>query len=226
LSHDFVKATRWASRAGVAFAWLLIALGLLDLFVGNWVQGVWLMLIGWFLQNAARASYTQVLVRSALTDVPVSRLMRTRFGHVAPDLSLADFVRDCLMTSEQRAWPVEVNGVLLGLVVWNDARRVPQAEWPLTPVSEVMTPRDRLAAVAPDAAADGVLETFTRHDVDQIPVVEGNRIVGLIRRADLLAWFALQQQVQPTSYCHRRAPCSTKRSGVAPPIRRSAVLYT
>src|SRR5690606_13431688 len=46
---DLVKATRWASGAGRVVAWTLMGFGVLQLFSGLWVQGLWLLLIGWFL---------------------------------------------------------------------------------------------------------------------------------------------------------------------------------
>jgi Zn-dependent protease/predicted transcriptional regulator len=193
-THDFVKATRWASRCGLVFAWVLMAIGVWNLLTGGWVQGAWLLLIGWFLQNAARASYAQVLLKTTLADVKVSRLMRTQFGRIAPELSLEQFVRDVLMTNEQRAWPIERDGRLEGLVVWDDVRRVPQEQWGLVSVAQVMTPAAQLATLQVGDTADRALQIFTNRDVDQIPVVDEGRLVGLVRRADLLRWYALQQE--------------------------------
>src|SRR5690606_8733133 len=60
---DMVRATRWASSAGRAFACLLIATGFamalgvrVPFFGTGLVGGLWLALIGWFLNNAAVAS--------------------------------------------------------------------------------------------------------------------------------------------------------------------------
>src|SRR5687767_9598581 len=52
-TKDFVKATRWASWAGQGFAMLLIGLGIANLITGAPGQGLWLILIGWFLNSAA-----------------------------------------------------------------------------------------------------------------------------------------------------------------------------
>jgi Zn-dependent protease len=49
-------ATRWASRTGVAFGVLLVALGLARALGGEMLGGLWFVLIGLFLQQAARAS--------------------------------------------------------------------------------------------------------------------------------------------------------------------------
>src|SRR5262245_40289697 len=68
---DVRRATHWSSLLGQGFGWLLVTLGVLQFFTGNWVGGVWTGLIGMFLLNAARASYQNVLLREALRGEPV-----------------------------------------------------------------------------------------------------------------------------------------------------------
>lgn len=190
---DLVKATRWASGTGQAFAWGLITLGIFNMFGGAFGSGIWLVLIGWFLNNAARASYQQLLVRRALEDVPVARVMRTRLDRVTPDLPLESFVREHLMLGDQRAFPVESqDGTLIGLICFDDLKKLPQQEWPHKAVQDVMTPVERLAVLPPDAGADQALQSLATRDVDQLPVLEGGHLVGIVRRADLMKWLALQ----------------------------------
>lgn len=190
---DLVKATRWASGTGQVFAWGLIALGIFNMFGGAFGSGVWLVLIGWFLNHAARMSYQQLLVRRALEDVPVARVMRTRLDRVTPDLPLESFVREHLMLTEQRAFPVESSdGTLVGLICFDDVKKLPQQEWPLKSVRDVMTPAERLTALPPDAGADQALQSLATRDVDQLPVLEGGHLVGIVRRADVMKWLALQ----------------------------------
>ncbi|HVU01813.1 MAG TPA: site-2 protease family protein [Polyangiaceae bacterium] len=68
LSKNRVTATLWAGAVGSAFGWLLIAVGVLMTFGGSVrffgsgaVQGLWLVLLGWFLASAARASRERTL---------------------------------------------------------------------------------------------------------------------------------------------------------------------
>lgn len=190
---DLVKATRWAAGAGRVFAWLLMGLGVVQLLTGGAVEGVWLVLIGWFLNNAAQSSYAQVLMRRALDDVPVTRIMYTRVGTLSPEVSVETFVRDHLLATDQECWPVAVDdGRLLGLVTMDDVRRVPQERWPLTPVVDIMTPADELDVVSPSTDAEQALRLLSRRDVEQLPVLEGGRVLGFVRRRDLVRWMSLQ----------------------------------
>jgi hypothetical protein len=188
---DFAKATRWASGAGQLVAFGLMAIGVANLFAGAVLQGLWLLVLGWFLSNAARTSYRDLLLRKALSDIPVSRLMRTRIDRLEPDLSLDLFVRDHVMTSDQQGFPVEEGDTLLGMVSAEQVRNVPPAEWRRTTVSDVMTSVATLSALPPDTDAQEALKALDQRDVD-LPVVEGDHLLGLIRRGDFLKWLRLQ----------------------------------
>jgi Zn-dependent protease/CBS domain-containing protein len=194
------KATRWASSAGQVFAWLLIGTGVLMLLGyrfpvlgGGLFGGLWLMLIGWFLNNAALVSYRQLLVKQTLEEVPVGRIMQTRLARVDPELSVARLVEEHMMESGQRVLPVERAGRFLGLVSLTDLQKSERRAWERMTAAEIMTPLERLACVAPDADAGEALDELARRGVNQLPVLEHGRLVGLLRREDVLKWLSLHE---------------------------------
>jgi Zn-dependent protease/predicted transcriptional regulator len=201
---DLTKASRWASRAGQVFAWTLMGLGVWSLLVGGLTQGLWLLLIGWFLNNAAQMSYERLLVRKALQGVLVRDLMFKRIERVPPDISVAELVERHFMASDQRAFPVESNGELLGLVCFDDLRRLPRERWAHTRAAELMTPLARLGTLSADAEAQHALDQLARRDVDQIPVMENARLVGLVRRRDIVKWLSLQAPHPDMASAHSR----------------------
>jgi CBS domain-containing protein len=195
---DQRRATRWSAGAGQAFGWLLIATGLLmalgfpvPLLGPSLIGGLWLVLIGWFLNNAARFGYQQLLVQEALSEVPVSSLMRP-VASTEEHLTLERFVNEHLMASDQRAYPVERHGRLSGLISIVDLRAVPRERWPTVTVGEVMVPADRLTTLAPgDSAFDAFRHLGQYH---QVPVVEDGTVRGIVRREDMAKWLALREE--------------------------------
>ena len=100
------KATYWAAAAGNIFAGLLMALGILQFFVGNWLGGIWLALIGLFLHNAAGASYQQVLLRQALRGEAVRRFMSPEAIVVPVSLDLLQWADDYVYRYDCKTFPV------------------------------------------------------------------------------------------------------------------------
>jgi Zn-dependent protease len=195
---DQRRATRWSAAAGQGFAWFLMGTGVLmalgfpvPLLGPGLIGGLWLILIGWFLNNAARFGYRQLLVEEALRDVAVRDLMRPVVT-TADDLSLDRFVHEHLMTSDQHAFPVEHHGRLAGLISLVDLRAVPRERWPSVTVGEVMVPASRLTTLAPGEPAT----TAFRHlgQYHQVPVVEDGQVQGMVRREDMARWLALRSE--------------------------------
>jgi Zn-dependent protease len=194
------RATRWASAAGQGFAWLLMGTGLLmilglrvPVLGGGLLGGLWLMFIGWFLNNAALVSYRQLLVKERLEDVPVARIMQTRFTRVDPRTTVARLVDEHLMASGQRVFPVEEDGRFLGMVCLQDLVGSERSARDRLTAREIMVPASQLAAVSAREDAAEALAVLAQRDVNQLPVLEGDKLVGLLRREDVLKWLALHE---------------------------------
>jgi Zn-dependent protease/CBS domain-containing protein len=191
-TRDLNKATRWAAGVGQAVGVALMVFGVMNLFSGVLTQGIWLILLGWFLSNAARASSFHTRASSALETVPVSRVMRTNLTSVDPDMSVEAFVRDRLMTGDETAFPVERAARVLGIVSEEDVRRLPSSRWTNETVRDIMKPLEGLTTLSPQAPASEALEKLMREDVAQLPIVEQDHLFGVVRRQDLMRWLSFQ----------------------------------
>jgi Zn-dependent protease/CBS domain-containing protein len=197
-THDLRRATRWASSLGQAFAWLLIGAGIAMVlgvsvpYLGSGAaNGIWLAFIGWFLNNAALMSYRQLLTRELLQDVPVGRLMQTRFQTVPADLPLIALIGEPMQRGEQRAFPVLDGERLVGMVCQRDIEGIPAEARRSMTVRDAMKPLAAVTAVRLEDDAMDVLNLLAQQDLNQVPVVEDGRVLGFVRRADILRWLAL-----------------------------------
>jgi Zn-dependent protease len=80
---DRLQATRVAALGGLLVATGLIVYGLWTAFTAPRLGGLWLALVGWFLLEAARASYAQVAASELLRGLRVRDLMTADGGGVA-----------------------------------------------------------------------------------------------------------------------------------------------
>jgi len=80
-----------------------------------------------------------------------------------------------------------------GLVTLTSIQKVPREEWPVTTAKQVMEPLQRLASTSPDAALWTALEKMGRDGVNQLPVVQGAGIVGILSREDVVHYLRVLQ---------------------------------
>jgi Zn-dependent protease/predicted transcriptional regulator len=180
------RSTRAAARVGQAIAVLFIAYGILRFFQGAGLGGLWLAFIGWFLLQAASATYLQVQTGTLLRGLQIKDLMSTDFETVRPNLSLYEFVNQRLMKTGRRCFLVMENGQLLGMITPNEVRQIEPSRWPTKRVADVMRPASQIHSVAPDRPALDALEIMSQEDVHQLPVITNGRVEGIVSRAHLL----------------------------------------
>ncbi len=198
ITRNLKRATRWASWIGQAVAWLMILAGISMAFGVNipllgtgLPAGIWLVFIGWFLNNAAAQSYRQVVLEDLLGGIQVSTLMRANAVTVPPSISINELVYNYIMNTDERAFPVLDGDRLVGMVSLGDVRQIPRSEWDVTPISKVMTPADHLTVATPFEDVTQAMNDISAHDVRQVPVVQDGRYVGVLRRADIMKWLQL-----------------------------------
>ncbi len=190
------RATRWASNAGQVFAWVLIGWGVIQFFSHNWVGGIWSVLIGMFLNGAAKSGYQQVLIRQALEGEPVRRFMNPDPIVVSPSLDLLQWVEGYVYRYHHRAFPVVANGRLEGVVTTQAILQIPRDEWAHRSVGEVMSSDLGAVTIAPDADAMEALSKMQQTSSSRLLVNEGGRLVGIVCLKDLLRFLNLKVDLE------------------------------
>jgi CBS domain-containing protein len=167
---------------GYAFIFLGIWTG----FTANWFSGLWIAFIGWFLLNAAQESVVQVSVRSALTGLVAEDVMGRDCPTVSDRMSLAELVHEHILKTGRRCFVVAEGSRLEGLLTLHQVKAVPQDRWTQVSVGQAMTPAAQLRVVEPDQPILEVLQILEGEDINQVPVVEGDRLMCMITRDHLL----------------------------------------
>jgi len=201
ITRNLRKATRWAGFVGQAIAWAMIISGVamifgvrIPVFGEGLINGVWLILIGWFLNNAASSSYQQLLVRNFLEDIPVRRMTRQNPPTAPGDITIDTLIDNYIMQTDDHAFPVLDGDTLIGIVTLDDVRRVPGELRSEKIVSEIMTPRSEIFTIKPDDDAFEALMTISRKAFRQLIVMEGDQLFGLVRRRDIVRFLQLQSE--------------------------------
>ena len=192
---DLMRATEMAARVGSGFGWLFIGLGALQVFGGNLVNGLWMILIGWFIRRLALASVATLMLDQALRGFDVRAVMRTRFETVPADITTRRFIEDYLLRSTQQLWPVVDNGQDIGYVSAHSFNlQDTRLEQATQSINTHLQRLDAAHSIDPDMSAKAAFECLANHPWP-LPVVEQGRIIGIIHQADILRWFSFHKIV-------------------------------
>jgi Zn-dependent protease/predicted transcriptional regulator len=160
------------------------------------VFGVITMVAAWFLNNGARGAYRQVQIQNRFRGVPVSQLMSHDPPTTVPWTRLDEVIREYFVERGERAvLVVRDENLLMGLVTYADARKVPRAEWAGRAVGEVMTPVSNLITVSPEDNVETAVRHMAERHFNQLPVVADGRIVGLIARVNVIRYLNVKEEI-------------------------------
>ena len=193
---DLRRATRWAALGGHLFAWILIAWGVLQFFTGNWLGGIWMGLIGMFLNSAAGSSYQQVLMRSALQGEPVSKFMNGSPIVVPPSLDLGHFVDNYVYHFHRKMFPVGDAEHIEGFITTQMLADIPRSQWQQRTVGQLMNRDVGPIAIRSDADAATALAQMQKTGASLLLVMDGNRLVGVLSLKDLLRFLSLKIELE------------------------------
>ena len=189
-SGNRFTATRTAARVGRAFGLLLVAAGLVQLLLGDLVQGIWSVFLGWFLLGAARSEESQVMLGGALQGVRVSDVM-TPEPLVGPAwVTVDEFLRSYAAPYRDTVFPIRsFEGELAGVVTLHSLTRVEPARRRATRVSDVACPADQVPTAAPAELLVDVLprmgSSCSEGRVLVRDAADGSRLLGIVSPADV-----------------------------------------
>ncbi|MDF1530066.1 MAG: site-2 protease family protein [Sedimenticola sp.] len=188
ITGNLKRATQVATSLGWIVAYGFIFWGIWQVFNGNWVNGLWIAFIGWFLSNAAMASSRRMALSEILTGHTVREVMMTDCPRINPDLPLDEVVESMVLPSGRRCFPVIDNENVLGLLTMQNIGRVPKEARTTTRVEQVMISRETFKTVHPDEELVVVFERMTSEDVNQLMVMDNEQLLGMVTRSNLLAF--------------------------------------
>ena len=191
-------ATNIATIVGQGFAYLFILYGIVQFFYGNGLTGLLIAFIGWFLLSAAHTARIQSTLETAFAGMLVSQVMTTNMVTTPANISLQKLVDESFLPQGLRSAFVVQGEQLAGLITLSDIRHIPREQWGQTPVGMAMVPVERLHTVTAQQNVHDVLTLITGQDVNQLPVVEDGKLVGVLTRETILRSLEVRRNLHLT----------------------------
>ncbi len=186
ITNSMQRATVIAAEVGRFIGFLFILLGVWQTFRGDFIDGLWIAFIGWFLESTALSQLQQQTAHDMLAGHKVSEAMRQGYASVRDDETLQQVIDEQILGNSQRCFIVERENTAIGLLTLHKVKEVPREQWATTKVGQVMIPMKDVKVVRSDSELSAALEEMDRDGVNQLPVMDDGHCTGMLSREDLI----------------------------------------
>lgn len=192
-------ATRVASWTGSFFGIALMILGILSIFQGNFIGGIWFFVIGMFVKNAAQISYQQVLLRNVLAGKKVGYFTKVDPVFVPPSISIEQFVEEYFYKYHFKMFPVVENTNIVGCINIAQVKDIPRNEWNQRTVRELAKKCLPENTISPEADTLKALSLMKQNGNTKLMVVEDRKLIGIVTLKDILQYFSARMDMEEYS---------------------------
>ena len=182
VTGDRGRATRFAATLGRGFAYLLIALGIVLVFQGDALSGIWLAVVGFILNGAARGAIVQSRVEGQLGGLSVGDVMDREPVAIPEDASV-DRALDEFFLRYRYPWFPVIDGSsrFIGLLDHGTVDAVDPAERAKKTVGQILARDEGALTVPEDAPLETVLGNDALRRLGALMAIDGDgRLSGVI----------------------------------------------
>jgi CBS domain-containing protein len=188
---DFDQATRISVKAGIVMSYGFMGMGFLIMFSGSFVSGIWLLLIGWFLNTGAQSYLSEHELMRVLSTIPLSAIMNTRTITVGKHLTIDSLIENYFNMYSKDSFPVVSSDPnanrLLGMITFKDASNIPDTERSKTKLNEIMIPKEDLIIMSENRKANEALLQISRKRMGKVFVCnDGGELIGVVSKTDIM----------------------------------------
>ncbi|MCU0641837.1 MAG: site-2 protease family protein [Candidatus Margulisbacteria bacterium] len=195
LTGNLRRATGIAAFGGKALAVTLMLAGIFLFFRSYYFNGLWYIFIGFFLLEAADASYRQVALKKLLSGVRVGQIMTQNVITVPADLPLSRLVEDYFFRFRFAAFPVVADDRLIGLLTFHAIKEIERERWSAVTAREAMIPITTRLTIDRHAELTTALARLAASGSGRLLVMEGDKLIGILSQRDIMSLFEYKAEV-------------------------------
>ena len=187
-NKNYDKSTRIAVRIGVIISYVFFGLGILIILSGSFVSGMWIILIGWFLQNGAQSYMYQYDIMKILSKIRLGELMKTNIISVPEDITVNNILRNYFNIYMKSSFPVtKINYEIVGIVTLKSCLNVLEPERDTVLVKDVMSSKSKIKLLNVNDTAEKALSIMIKENQDKILVCDnGDILEGIVSKTDII----------------------------------------
>jgi Zn-dependent protease len=186
---NYDEATKIAANVGIAISYGFMGIGFAVIMSGEFLGGVWIMLLGWFLMSGAQSYLSQIQLSSVLSSFRLSNIMNTNVISVKSMMTVDKLLEIYFRTLMKSAFPVvDDSNRLIGMVTLKRVLDVSEAKRTILTVSDIMIPKSDLVVMTPEDDANFALMSMVKSGTGKIFVCDSDgTLVGIVSKTDILS---------------------------------------
>jgi Zn-dependent protease/CBS domain-containing protein len=197
-THSLRKATLIVGFEAQFIAFVFIIVGMWQLFSGNFIYGLWIVFLGFFVESAAMGEALRHGLRGLLVGQRVSQAMNRSYAAIPADTTLQQLATDHILDRDGTGFAVEQGNEVVGFLTLPQLKDIPQADWSRTTAAQAAARLNQVKQVQPDTELWSALDELGRDGVNQLPVIKDGQIVGMLSREDVISYLRTVQELDTT----------------------------
>ncbi|MDE1826753.1 MAG: site-2 protease family protein [Thaumarchaeota archaeon] len=185
---DYHEATKVATTIGVVISYIFMGFGFMTFFRGDFIGGLWIVLIGWFIHSGAQSYMSQFELTTTLRGIIANNIMNPRIISVKQDASIGFVLKNFFIASMKSELPVtDEQGHLLGMVTLKEVLDVPENQREIVRVKNIMLSINYIAIVFPETEVEKALLEMVKKRVGKVFVCsKDGKLLGVISKTDII----------------------------------------
>lgn len=163
------------------------------------LSGLWLAILGLFIQSAASSSQAQFYIKKDLEGEKAGKFMKKKPETVPSQISIQEFLDDHVYHSYHHLYPVTQEKSLLGYISLQEVKSLPKEEWKTTSVSKIMIPKNSFQTISDQTSALEALNLMQQSGASTLLVTKEDELIGLLTPNDLLKHISLKLELEEDS---------------------------
>jgi Zn-dependent protease/predicted transcriptional regulator len=199
VTGNLQRATFIASTAGRVLGFMIIAVGIVFLFTGNFLSGIWFAFIGWFLQSSAHMGYRQLIFETSVKGIRVKDVMNNDLVLADKDLTLQEIIDDYFMRYRFGRFPVVdgrgENARFIGIISLHDIKAIDREKWDSTTVGDIVKTVTEKEKVDRSMEISDAIKKMGKMGLGHLVIMSGDRLEGIITKSDVMRFIQIRSEL-------------------------------
>ncbi|MHC1721077.1 MAG: site-2 protease family protein [Clostridiaceae bacterium] len=194
-SGNLEKATKFSTNMGRLFGYLLILFGIVLILNNYLINGIWLSIIGWFVNQMSRSSYQSTAMSIIFDKIHINEFMTEKVITVDYSISVQELIDKYIYKYKYAVFPVKRNEDIIGVVGAGSVKGLPVEERSQNSVGSITSPLTENLVVKPGDTVSEAMTKLFGNGIGRVLVVDQGKLIGIVSKTDILNYLRIYSEI-------------------------------